>query len=99
MITFMSSTIQTGIGGVDHAHVQDGGPTKLVKIIIDNSKLFTYKTSVKCRNIWLDLFRSHILINYINFITEIFGDGKWRSGPTRLPLEGFDGDVTRYPFF
>ena len=24
----MFSTIQTGIGGVDHVHVQDGGPTK-----------------------------------------------------------------------
>ena len=71
-------------------------PRKTCQNIIDKLKLFTYKTEVRCRNIRLDLFRSHILIKYINFITEIFGDVKWRSGPTRLPLGGFDGDLTRW---
>ena len=32
----------------------------------------------------------------MNFITEIFGDGKWRSGPTRLLLEEHDEDLKRW---
>ena len=51
MITFMSPTIQTGISGVDHAQVQDGGLPNFVKTNADNLELFTYKTNVKCRNI------------------------------------------------
>ena len=47
MITFTSCTIQTRIGVVDHAPVQDCGPVEFVKIIMDKSQLFTYERQGK----------------------------------------------------